>query len=97
MRILLGITGGIAAYKAAGLIRAFKELGHDVSVVPTENALRFIGKTTLEALSGENIDIDMYSDVAQVRHVELGQQADFGSCSPCYCFIYFKTCHWSCR
>lgn len=76
MRILLGITGGIAAYKAAGLIRAFKELGHNVTVVPTENALRFIGKTTLEALSGENIDIDMYNDVAQVRHVELGQQAD---------------------
>lgn len=76
MRILLGITGGIAAYKAAGLVRAFRELGHFVSVVPTENALRFVGKTTLEALSGENIDIDMYSDVAQVRHVELGQQAD---------------------
>lgn len=76
MRILLGITGGIAAYKAAGLIRAFKELGHSVNVVPTENALRFIGQTTLEALSGENIDIDMYNDVAQVRHVELGQQAD---------------------
>ena len=82
MRILLGITGGIAAYKAAGLIRAFKELGHDVSVVPTENALRFIGKTTLEALSGENIDIDMYSDVAQVRHVELGQQADLVVVAP---------------
>ena len=82
MRILLGITGGIAAYKAAGLIRAFKELGHEVSVVPTENALRFIGKTTLEALSGENIDIDMYSDVAQVRHVELGQQADLVVVAP---------------
>ena len=82
MRILLGITGGIAAYKAAGLIRAFKELVHDVSVVPTENALRFIGKTTLEALSGENIDIDMYSDVAQVRHVELGQQADLVVVAP---------------
>lgn len=82
MRILLGITGGIAAYKAAGLIRAFKELGHDVSVVPTENALRFIGKTTLEALSGENIDIDMYSDVAQVTHVELGQQADLVVVAP---------------
>jgi len=82
LRILLGITGGIAAYKAAGLIRAFKELGHDVSVVPTENALRFIGKTTLEALSGENIDIDMYSDVAQVRHVELGQQADLVVVAP---------------
>lgn len=82
MRILLGITGGIAAYKAAGLIRAFRELGHDVSVVPTENALRFVGKTTLEALSGENIDIDMYSDVAQVRHVELGQQADLVVVAP---------------
>lgn len=76
MRILLGITGGIAAYKAANLIRALSESGHQVTVLPTENALRFIGKTTLEALSGKNIDIDMYSDVAQVRHVELGQQAD---------------------
>ncbi len=76
MRILLGITGGIAAYKAAGLVRAFTELGHSVEVVPTENALRFIGKATLEALSGKNIDIDMYGDVASVRHVELGQKAD---------------------
>ena len=76
MRILLGITGGIAAYKAAGLVRAFSELGHSVTVLPTENALRFIGKTTLEALSGKNIDIDMYQDVAQVRHVKFGQQAD---------------------
>ena len=76
MRILLGITGGIAAYKAAGLVRGFSELGHDVTVLPTENALRFIGKPTLEALSGNPIDIDMYSDVAAVRHVELGQQAD---------------------
>lgn len=82
MRILLGITGGIAAYKAAGLVRAFKELGHSVTVVPTENALRFIGKASLEALSGENIDIDMYSDVAQVRHVELGQQADLVVVAP---------------
>ena len=76
MRILLGITGGIAAYKAAGLVRGFSELGHEVTVLPTENALRFIGKPTLEALSGNPIDIDMYSDVASVRHVELGQQAD---------------------
>lgn len=76
MRILLGVTGGIAAYKAAGLVRGLSELGHDVTVIPTENALRFIGKATLEALSGNPIDIDMYSDVASVRHVELGQQAD---------------------
>ncbi|MEY4409660.1 MAG: bifunctional phosphopantothenoylcysteine decarboxylase/phosphopantothenate--cysteine ligase CoaBC [Actinomycetota bacterium] len=76
MRILLGITGGIAAYKAANLIRGLSELGHEVTVVPTENALRFIGKPTLEALSGHAIETDMYQDVAQVRHVELGQQAD---------------------
>ena len=76
MRILLGITGGIAAYKAANLIRAFSEAGHEVTVVPTENALKFIGKATLEALSGSNIDIDMYSDVAQVRHVALWRDTD---------------------
>lgn len=76
MRILLGITGGIAAYKAVSLVRSLSELGHDVEVLPTENALRFVGKVTLEAISGKNIDIDMYSDVAQVRHVELGQNAD---------------------
>jgi phosphopantothenoylcysteine decarboxylase / phosphopantothenate---cysteine ligase len=76
LRILLGITGGIAAYKAANLIRLFQEQGHQVTVLPTENALRFIGKATLEALSGHNIDLDMYHDVAEVRHVELGQQAD---------------------
>jgi len=76
MRILLGITGGIAAYKAANLIRGLSELGHQVTVVPTENALRFIGKPTLESLSGHAIETDMYEDVAQVRHVELGQQAD---------------------
>jgi phosphopantothenoylcysteine decarboxylase / phosphopantothenate---cysteine ligase len=76
LRILLGITGGIAAYKAANLIRAFTEAGHEVTVLPTENALRFIGQPTLEALSGHNIDIDMYSDVEKVRHVSLGHQAD---------------------
>ena len=76
MRILLGITGGIAAYKAANLIREFSEAGHTVSVVPTDNALRFIGKPTLVALSGHAIETDMYKDVEQVRHVELGQQAD---------------------
>ena len=76
MRILLGITGGIAAYKAAGLLRAMSELGHEVTTLPTQNALRFIGEATLEALSGKNIDSDLYGDVASVRHVQLGQEAD---------------------
>ena len=76
MRILLGITGGIAAYKAAGLLRAMSELGHEVTALPTQNALRFIGEATLEALSGKNIDPELYGDVASVRHVQLGQEAD---------------------
>jgi len=76
LRILLGITGGIAAYKAAGLLRAMSELGHEVTALPTQNALRFIGEATLEALSGKNIDSDLYGDVASVRHVQLGQEAD---------------------
>jgi len=76
LRILLGITGGIAAYKAAGLLRAMSELGHEVTALPTQNALRFIGEATLEALSGKNIDSDLYGDVASVRHVQLGQEAN---------------------
>jgi phosphopantothenoylcysteine decarboxylase/phosphopantothenate--cysteine ligase len=75
-RIILGISGGIAAYKATGLIRAFAELGHNVTVVPTENALRFIGTTTLEALSHNVVDSDLYSDVVTVKHVALGKSAD---------------------
>ena len=76
MRILLGITGGIAAYKAANLIRGFSERGHEVKALPTQNALRFVGKATLEALSGSSIDDDMYQDVHEVKHVELGAKAD---------------------
>jgi len=76
LRILLGITGGIAAYKAANLIRGFSERGHEVKALPTQNALRFVGKATLEALSGSSIDDDMYQDVHEVKHVELGAKAD---------------------
>ena len=76
LQIVLGITGGIAAYKATGIIRLLTEAGHQVKVVPTENALRFIGATTLEALSHNSVDPDLYSDVADVKHVALGQQAD---------------------
>jgi phosphopantothenoylcysteine decarboxylase / phosphopantothenate---cysteine ligase len=82
LRVLLGITGGIAAYKAVGLIRRLQELGHDVTVVPTQNALHFIGNATLESLTGKNIDIDMYRDVADVRHVELGRVAELVIIAP---------------
>ena len=76
MRILVGVTGGIAAYKAAGVIRGFTELGHTVKVLPTQNALRFIGATTLEALSHNAVDPDLYTDVDSVKHIALAQEAD---------------------
>jgi len=76
MRVVLGVTGGIAAYKATGIIRLLTESGHDVKVIPTANALRFIGATTLEALSHNSVDPDLYTDVESVKHVELGQSAD---------------------
>lgn len=76
MKVLLGITGGIAAYKAAEIIRLLTESGNEVRVVPTENALRFIGKTTLEALSHNVVDAGLYTDVESVKHIELGHWAD---------------------
>lgn len=76
MHVIVGITGGIAAYKATGIIRLLSEAGHTVKVIPTQNALRFIGAATLEALSHNTVDSDLYTDVESVKHVQLGQQAD---------------------
>ena len=76
MRIIVGITGGIAAYKSPAVIRAFTELGHHVRVLPTQNALRFIGATTLEAISHNAIDPDLFTDVESVKHIALAQDAD---------------------
>lgn len=76
MRVLVGITGGIAAYKSAEIVRAFSELGHDVRVIATPNALRFIGAATLEALSHNQLFSDLYSDIPDVRHIELAQWAE---------------------
>jgi len=75
-RIVLGVAGGIAAYKAAFLVRLFTENGHDVTVVPTAAALRFVGAPTWEALSGKPVAADVWSDVARVPHVRIGQTAD---------------------
>ncbi len=82
MHVIVGITGGIAAYKATGIIRQLTEAGHNVKVIPTQNALRFIGATTLEALSHNTVDPDLYSDVSSVKHVQLGQQADLVIVAP---------------
>lgn len=76
MNIVVGITGGIAAYKAVSLVRAFVLAGHDVHVVATPNALRFVGRPTLEAISRNLVHDDLYEGVAEVRHVAIGQAAD---------------------
>src|SRR3569833_2649586 len=74
--IVLGVSGGVAAYKAAFVLRAFTEAGHDVRVVPTPGALNFVGAATFEALSGNPVTTDVWSDVPEVAHVRFGQHAD---------------------
>ncbi|MFP7833277.1 bifunctional phosphopantothenoylcysteine decarboxylase/phosphopantothenate--cysteine ligase CoaBC [Marisediminicola sp. LYQ134] len=74
--IVVGVTGGIAAYKAVSVIRSLVLLGHDVSVIATEAALRFVGKPTLEAISRNPVNVDLYEGVSEVRHVSIGQSAD---------------------
>ena len=82
LRVILGVTGGISAYKTTGVIRLLAEAGHSVKVVPTANALRFIGAATLEALSHNAVDPELYTDVAEVKHVALGQEADLVIVAP---------------
>lgn len=76
MFIVVGVTGGIAAYKTVHLVRLLVKDGHDVHVVPTEDALRFVGAPTWEAISRNPVTTSVHDDVAQVRHVALGQRAD---------------------
>jgi phosphopantothenoylcysteine decarboxylase/phosphopantothenate--cysteine ligase len=76
LNIVVGITGGIAAYKAVGVVRALVLAGHDVHVVPTAGALRFVGRPTWEAISRNPVHVDLYEGVSEVRHVAIGQAAD---------------------
>ncbi|WP_407317787.1 bifunctional phosphopantothenoylcysteine decarboxylase/phosphopantothenate--cysteine ligase CoaBC [Isoptericola halotolerans] len=82
MRILLGVSGGIAAYKAVLLLRLLREQGHAVRVIPTAAALRFVGAPTFEALSGEPVSTEVFDDVPGVQHVALGQGADLVVVAP---------------
>ncbi|MDM7831199.1 bifunctional phosphopantothenoylcysteine decarboxylase/phosphopantothenate--cysteine ligase CoaBC [Cellulomonas edaphi] len=82
MRIVLGVAGGIAAYKAVLLLRLLREAGHDVRVVPTRAALEFVGRPTWEALSGQPVTTDVFEDVDQVAHVAIGQDADLVVVAP---------------
>jgi phosphopantothenoylcysteine decarboxylase/phosphopantothenate--cysteine ligase len=80
--IVLGVSGGVAAYKAVHLLRALTEAGHDVRVVPTPGALHFVGAATFEALSGNPVTTDVWSDVPEVAHVRIGQNADLVVVAP---------------
>lgn len=93
MRIVLGVGGGIAAYKAALLLRLFSEDGHEVTVVPTEAALRFVGAPTWEALSGRPVQTDVWSNITDVPHVRIGQEADLVVVAPTTADLLAKAAH----
>ncbi|MEU0316819.1 bifunctional phosphopantothenoylcysteine decarboxylase/phosphopantothenate--cysteine ligase CoaBC [Nocardioides sp. NPDC006273] len=80
--MVLGVAGGIAAYKAAELLRRFTESGHDVTVVPTASALEFVGAPTWAALSGKEIATGVFENITEVPHVRIGQQADLVVVAP---------------
>src|SRR5690242_7069854 len=80
--IVLGVSGGIAAYKACELLRLFTESGHRVRVVPTSSALHFVGAPTWAALSGQPVSAEVWDDVHEVPHVRLGQRADLVVVAP---------------
>jgi len=82
MGIILGVGAGIAAYKSCELLRLLTESGHDVRVVPTPDALRFVGEATWAALSGQPVTASAWDDVHQIAHVRLGQDADLVLVAP---------------
>jgi phosphopantothenoylcysteine decarboxylase/phosphopantothenate--cysteine ligase len=81
-RVILGVCGGIAAYKSVELLRLLVRAGHEVSVVPTSNALRFVGEPTFEALSGKPINTSLWDGGGNVTHVAKGIGADLVVIAP---------------
>ena len=81
-RVVLGVGAGIAAYKCCELLRLLTESGYRVRVIPTPDALRFVGEATWAALSGEPVTTDAWTGVAEVPHVRLGQSADLVLVAP---------------
>ncbi|HTL22949.1 MAG TPA: bifunctional phosphopantothenoylcysteine decarboxylase/phosphopantothenate--cysteine ligase CoaBC [Mycobacteriales bacterium] len=92
-RVVLGVAGGIAAYKAVELLRQLTESGHDVRVVPTASALEFVGAPTWAALSGKPVTASTWDDVHEVPHVRLGQQADLVVVAPATANLLAKAAH----
>ncbi len=93
LRVVLGVGGGIAAYKACALSRRFSEAGADVTVVPTEAALHFVGTATWEALSGHPVSTSVWDGVDEVRHVRVGQQADLVVVAPATADLLARAAH----
>ncbi len=92
-RVVLGVAGGIAAYKACELLRRFTESGHDVTVVPTAAALEFVGAPTWAALSGKPVATDVWEGVHEVPHVRIGQQADLVVVAPATADLLARAAH----
>ena len=92
-RVILGVSGGIAAYKACSLLRLFTEGGYDVTVVPTSAALKFVGVATWAALSGKPVSSDVWTDVHEVPHVRLGQHADLVIVAPATADLVARAAH----
>jgi phosphopantothenoylcysteine decarboxylase/phosphopantothenate--cysteine ligase len=92
-RIIVGVSGGIAAYKACSVVRQLVEAGHSVRVIPTESALRFVGAATFEALSGEPVHTGVFEDVPEVPHVQIGKQADLVVVAPATADVLARAAH----
>ncbi len=92
-RVVLGVGGGIAAYKACELLRRLTESGHDVTVVPTASALRFVGAATWAALSGKPVSGEVWDDVHEVPHVRIGREADLVVVAPATADLLAKATH----
>ncbi|GAA4927824.1 bifunctional phosphopantothenoylcysteine decarboxylase/phosphopantothenate--cysteine ligase CoaBC [Streptomyces coeruleoprunus] len=92
-KVVLGVSGGIAAYKACELLRRLTESGHDVRVVPTASALRFVGAPTWSALSGNPVSTEVWDAVHEVPHVRIGQEADLVVVAPATADMLAKAAH----
>ncbi|MFC8078881.1 bifunctional phosphopantothenoylcysteine decarboxylase/phosphopantothenate--cysteine ligase CoaBC [Streptomyces sp. NPDC057307] len=92
-KVVLGVSGGIAAYKACELLRRLTESGHEVRVVPTAASLHFVGAATWAALSGQPVSTEVWSDVHEVPHVRIGQSADLVVVAPATADLLAKAAH----
>ncbi|MYU31841.1 bifunctional phosphopantothenoylcysteine decarboxylase/phosphopantothenate--cysteine ligase CoaBC [Streptomyces sp. SID8358] len=92
-KVVLGVSGGIAAYKACELLRRLTESGHDVRVVPTASALNFVGAATWSALSGHPVSTEVWDGVHEVPHVRIGQGADLVVVAPATADMLAKAAH----